>query len=53
LHVFTSRMHLHILKSKHLLTRLIILHEYYKNLHAGPQALLTAIRIAHFIREVT
>ncbi|XP_018400322.1 PREDICTED: uncharacterized protein LOC108777840 [Cyphomyrmex costatus] len=33
-----------ILPSKHPLTRLIIVHEHYKHLHAGPQALLAAIR---------
>ncbi|XP_018310126.1 uncharacterized protein [Mycetomoellerius zeteki] len=36
-----------ILPSKHPLTRLIIVHEHYKHLHAGPQALLAAIRV-HF-----
>ncbi|XP_018375208.1 PREDICTED: uncharacterized protein LOC108768973 [Trachymyrmex cornetzi] len=36
-----------ILPSKHPLTRLIILHEHYKHLHAGLQALLAAIRV-HF-----
>jgi len=34
-----------ILPSKHPLTRLIIVHEHYKHLHAGPQALLVAIRV--------
>lgn len=39
-----SRKHPVILPSKHHLTELIIRDTHYRNLHAGPQAILAAIR---------
>lgn len=39
-----AQKHPLILPPRHPLTRLIILNEHYKHLHAGPQALLAAIR---------
>lgn len=44
-----NQRHQILLPKNHKLTKLIILHEHYKSLHSGPQALLTNIRLKYWI----